>query len=111
MTRRLDEAQQYEFQVLPMTRSKAYELTQGALAYQAEVTAQAEAETAVFKAVLEQYNAEPDSARSRMLIETMEDILGGAGRIVVVDQNNTVLQHLDLGQQSAPDTAAIEGGK
>ena len=111
MTRRLDEAQQYEFQVLPMTRSKAYELTQGALAYQAEVTAQAEAETAVFKAVLEQYNAEPDSARSRMLIETMEDILGGAGRIVVVDQNNTVLQHLDLGQQSTPDTAAIEGGK
>ena len=111
MTRRLDEAQQYEFQVLPMTRSKAYELTQGALAYQAEVTAQAEAETAVFKAVLEQYNAEPDSARSRMLIETMEDILGGAGRIVVVDQNNTVLQHLDLGQESAPDTAAIEGGK
>ena len=62
-------------------------------------------------AVLEQYTAEPDSARSRMLIETMEDILGGAGRIVVVDQNNTVLQHMDLGQQSTPDTAAIEGGK
>ena len=33
-----------------------------------------------------------------MLIETMEQILGGAGRIVVVDQGNGVLQHLDIGQ-------------
>ncbi|NLW20631.1 MAG: FtsH protease activity modulator HflK [Clostridiales bacterium] len=97
MTRRLDEAQQYEFQVLPMARSKAYELIQGALAYQAEVTARAEAETAVFTAVMEEYKAEPTSARSRMLIEAMEQILGGAGRIVVMGEDNTVLQHLDLG--------------
>ncbi len=109
MTRRLDEAQQYEFQVLPLSRSKAYELTQGAIAYEAEVTAKAEADTAVFKAVLEEYNMEPGSARSRMLIETMEEILGGAGRIVVVDEGGGVLQHLDLGEDtlSAP---APEGG-
>jgi membrane protease subunit HflK len=98
MTRRLDEAQQYEFQVLPMARSKAYELTQKAIAYRAEITAKAEADTAVFKAVLSEYNAQKESARSRMLIETMEQILGGAGRIVVVDQGNGVLQHLDIGQ-------------
>jgi hypothetical protein len=36
-----------------------------------------------------------------MLIETMEQILGGAGRIVVVDQNNGVLQHLDIGSQAS----------
>ena len=99
MTRRLDEAQQYEFQVLPMARSKAYELTQKAIAYQAEVSAKAEADTAVFTAVLEQYMAEPVSARSRMLIETMEQILGGAGRIVVMGKDNSVLQHLDLGTE------------
>lgn len=102
MTQRLDEAQQYEFRVLPLARSTAYELTQKALAYNAEVTAKAEAETAVFKAVLEQYNAEPGSAKSRMVIETMEEILGGAGRIVVVDQNSNVLPHLDLGQENEP---------
>lgn len=102
MTQRLDEAQQYEYRVLPLARSKAYELTQKALAYKAEVTAKAEAETAAFKAVLEQYNTEPTSARSRLIIETMEEILGGAGRIVVVDQNSNVLQHLDLGQEETP---------
>jgi membrane protease subunit HflK len=109
MTRRLDEAQQYEFQVLPLARSKAYELTQGALAYDAEITAQAEADTAVFKAVLEEYNMEPGSARSRMLIETMEEILGGAGRIVVVDEGSSVLQHLDLGDNTMDVPAAQEG--
>ena len=109
MTRRLDEAQQYEFQVLPLSRSKAYELTQGALAYDAEITAQAEADTAVFKAVLEEYNMEPGAARSRMLIETMEEILGGAGRIVVVDEGGGVLQHLDLGEGTVTNPAS-EGG-
>ena len=108
MTRRLDEAQQYEFQVLPMARSRAYELTQEALAHQAEVTARAEAETAVFTAVLEEYNAEPTSARSRMLIEAMEDILGGAGKIVIVDKDNSVLQHLDLGEGAANAPAGGE---
>ena len=97
MTRRLDEAQQYEFQVLPQARSRAYELVQQAIAYEAGASAKAEADTAVFTAVLKEYQAEPQSARSRMLIETMEAILGGAGRLVIVDQNDNVLQHLDIG--------------
>ena len=41
MTRRLDEAQQYEFRVLPLARSNAYELTQKAIAYKASTVAQA----------------------------------------------------------------------
>jgi membrane protease subunit HflK len=110
MTRRLDEGQQYEFRVLPLSRSKAYELTQGALAYDSKITAQAEADTAVFKAVLTEYNMEPGVARSRMLIETMEEILGGAGRIVVVDEGGSVLQHLDLGEGTL-NIPAPEGGK
>ena len=98
MTRRLDEAQQYENRVLPLARSQAYELIQQALAYEVDVTAKAQAETAVFDAVLTQYKAQEDTAKSRMLIETMEQILGGAGRIVVVDQDSQVLKHLDLGE-------------
>ncbi|NLM86900.1 MAG: FtsH protease activity modulator HflK [Clostridiales bacterium] len=109
MTRRLDEAQQYEFRVLPMARSNAYELTQKAIAYKASTVAQAEADTAVFDAVLQAYKAQPDTAKSRMLIETMQGILGGAGRIVVVDQNNSVLQHLDLGQQTVSNDTTKGG--
>jgi membrane protease subunit HflK len=108
MTRRLDEAQQYENRVLPQARSQAYELIQQAQAYEVDITAKAQAETAVFDAVLTQYKAQEDTARSRMLIETMEDILGGAGRIVVVDENSQVLKHLDVGEDL---TAPAESGK
>ncbi len=102
MTRRLDEAQQYENRVLPQARSQAYELIQQAQAYEVDITAKAEADTAVFNAVLTQYKAQEDTAKSRMLIETMEQILGGAGRIIVVDQDSQVLKHLDLGQKTGP---------
>ena len=102
MTRRLDEAQQYENRVLPQARSQAYELIQQAQAYEVDITAKAEADTAVFNAVLTQYKAQEDTAKSRILIEAMEQILGGAGRIIVVDQDSQVLKHLDLGQKTGP---------
>lgn len=97
MTRRLDEAQQYKNKVLPIARSRAYEAEQSALAYQASTVAKAEAEVAQFKAVLEKYKASPEVSRTRMIIETMEKILGGAGRLVVVDQNSNLLKMLDIG--------------
>jgi len=80
-TRRLDEAQTYENKVLPLARSQAYQLTQRAQAYKANTVAEAEAEVALFRAVYEKYQAQPEVSRTRMLIETMEDVLGGAGRI------------------------------
>lgn len=108
-TRRLDEAQAYEFKVLPLAKSQAYQLTQQAQAYQAKVVAEAEAEVALFTAVLEKYQAQPEVSRTRMLIETMERILGGAGKIVVVDEGSQVLQMLDLNQGAVPNQAQ-EGG-
>ena len=108
MTRRLDEAQQYENRVLPQARSQAYELIQQAQAYEVDITAKAEADTAVFNAVLTQYKAQEDTAKSRMLIEAMEQILGGAGRIIVVDQDSQVLKHLDLGQKTGPSGKEAE---
>ncbi len=101
MTRRLDEAQQYENKVLPIARANAYEMEQGALAYKATTIANAQSEVAQFQAVLEKYKAAPEVSRTRMMIETMEDILGGAGKIVVVNSDNDVLKLLDLNEQNA----------
>lgn len=109
-TRRLDEAQAYENKVLPLARSQAYQLTQQAQAYQAKVVAEAEAEVALFTAVLEKYKAQPKVSRTRMLIETMESILGGAGRIVVVDEGSQVLQMLNLGQEPTAPNPDQQGG-
>jgi len=110
-TRRLDEAQTYENKVLPLAKSTAYELTQKAEAYKVSTVAEAEAEVALFKAVYEKYQAQPEITRSRMLIETMESVLGGAGKIVVVDSNNNVLQLLNLdGASVLPGATPVPGG-
>ena len=109
-TRRLDEAQTYENKVLPLTRSQAYQMTQSAQAYKASEVAKAEAEVALFRAVYERYQAQPDITRDRMIIETMESILGEAGKIVVVDQSNNVLSLLDLSEDQ-PEISVRQGGE
>lgn len=108
--RRLDEAQTYENKVLPLTRSQAYQKTQSAQAYKASEVAKAEAEVALFRAVYERYQAQPDITRDRMIIETMESILGEAGKIVVVDQSNNVLSLLDLSEDQ-PEISVWQGGE
>ena len=108
--RRLDEAQTYENKVLPLTRSQAYQMTQSAQAYKASEVAKAEAEVALFRAVYERYQAQPDITRDRMVIETMESILGEAGKIVVVDQSNNVLSLLDLSEDQ-PEISVRQGGE
>ena len=109
-TRRLDEAETYENKVLPLARSQAYQLTQSAQAYKASEVAKAEAEVALFRAVYERYQSQPDITRDRMIIETMESILGGAGKIVVVDQSNQVLSLLNLSEGTA-DVPVLQGGE
>ena len=109
-TRRLDEAQTYENKVLPLARSQAYQLTQRAQAYKANTVAEAEAEVALFRAVYEKYQAQPEVSRTRMLIETMEDVLGGAGRIVIADSDGGLLKMLNLNDTES-EAPATQGGQ
>ncbi|NLO15746.1 MAG: FtsH protease activity modulator HflK, partial [Clostridiales bacterium] len=107
MTRRLDEAQQYENEILPLARSGAYEMEQSALAYKASEIAKAESEVAQFKSVLEKYILSPGVSRTRMMIETMENMLAGAGKIVIVDSQSNVLELLDI----TDGTITTQGGE
>lgn len=109
-TRRLDEAQTYENKVLPLARSQAYQLMQRAQAYKANTVAEAEAEVALFRAVYEKYQAQPEVSRTRMLIETMEDVLGGAGRIVIADSDGGLLKMLNLNETES-EAPATQGGQ
>jgi modulator of FtsH protease HflK len=112
-TKRLDEAEKYENEVLPKARSKAYETVKEAEGYKAETVAQAESDTAVFKAVYQEYLLAPEITRRRLLIETLESVLQNSGRIVVADNDSEVVKILDLNNSTADaDTlaAVAEGG-
>jgi membrane protease subunit HflK len=114
-TKRLDEAEKYENEVLPKARSNAYETVKQAEAYKAETVAQAKSDTAVFTAVYQQYLAAPEITRRRLLIETLESILQNSGSIIIVDNASDVVKILDLNESgeiisTAETTAALEGG-
>ncbi len=106
-TKRLDEAERYKNNILPTARSNAYLLTAEAEAYKAETVAAAEADVAVFSAILEKYKANPEIMRTRLLIETLEDVLS-SGKLYLVDGGTTKL--LTLNDVPADEAAAAIGG-
>ncbi|MBN1778245.1 MAG: FtsH protease activity modulator HflK [Clostridiales bacterium] len=112
-TKRLDEAERYENEILPDARSTAYETIKQAEAYKAELIAKANADTAVFNAVLAEYQLAPDVTRKRLLIETLENILSNSSRIIVADSTSDVIKILDLdetGTDTVSSVSAVEGG-
>lgn len=106
-TKRLDEAEKYANEILPVARSNAYETLQEAEGYKAETIAAAQSEAAVFKAVYEKYKTAPEITRTRLLIETMERVLQNSGRIIVAEPDSDVLKVLDL--DSTDSVSGIEG--
>ena len=112
-TKRLDEAERYKNEILPKARSTAYETVKQAEAYKAEIVAEANADTAVFSAVLAEYQLAPDVTRKRLMIETLESILSNSGRIIVADNTSDVIKILDLdenGTDTVSSVSAVEGG-
>ena len=112
-TKYIDEAEKYQNQVLPKARSNAYQTLQDAEGYKAETIAAAQSDVAVFKAVYEKYKLAPEITRTRLFIETMENVLQNSGRIVVAEPDSSVVKVMELDGSAAStttDVAALEGG-
>lgn len=104
-TKRQDEAERYKNEVLPTARSNAYRLVQEAEGYKAETVAAAEAEAAVFTAVYEKYRSAPEITRTRLMIETLEKVLSGSGKLYLTDGAGTTklltLENVATAQEAA----------
>ncbi len=109
-TKRLDEAERYKNNILPTARSNAYLMTAEAEAYKAETIAAAQADVAVFTAILEEYKTAPEIMRTRLLIETLEEVLSSSGKLYIVDGGDTT-KLLTLNDVQAEDAAAVIGGE
>jgi membrane protease subunit HflK len=95
-TRRLDEGEKYENQVVPAAEAKAYQMIQDAEAYKAETIAEAQGEVAVFNAVYEKYALSPEITRKRLFIETVENIMANADKKYIISEGSDVLEFLPL---------------
>lgn len=103
-----NEAMIYRNDILPKARGEAIRMEQAAEAYRQDVIARAKGDAERFTQVLDAYRTGKDVTRDRMYIETMENVLSNANRMVI-DQGGTggLMPYLSLDNiKRAPSTPA-----
>ncbi|HWB49350.1 MAG TPA: FtsH protease activity modulator HflK [Stellaceae bacterium] len=104
-----NEAEAYRNDILPKARGAAAQVRQDAEAYRAQVVNYAQGDADRFTSVYNAYKASADVTTERLYLETMEDILKSANK-VIVDKSATgqsgVVPYLPLPGLTPPPTAA-----
>jgi modulator of FtsH protease HflK len=90
------EAEAYANDVVPRARGNAARLIQSAEAYREQVIAEAEGEGDRFLALLAEYQRAPGVTRQRLYFETMEQVLGGANKVLIDTQGSGTLMYLPI---------------
>jgi membrane protease subunit HflK len=82
-----NEAEAYANEVVPKARGAAARVVEDARAYRARAVAEAEGESQPFLALLGEYEKAPLVTRERLYLETTQDVLGKANK-VLMDQRS-----------------------
>jgi len=95
----INQAEEYTLDILPRVRGQAQEIANQAAAYKQERVKRAEGEVARFVEILSNYQLGQEVTRTRIYIETMEEILPGIEKIILsrAATDTGVLNFLDLG--------------
>ena len=91
-----NEAESYHNDVVPRARGDAEQIIQAAGAYQQQVVAQAGGEAQRFVSVLNAYRASKDVTAERLYLETMEQILKKANKVLIDKSVSGVVPYLPL---------------
>jgi membrane protease subunit HflK len=78
-----EEARQYANTLLGNARGQAAQMREDAAAYKDRVVKEAEGEAARFNSIYAEYVKAPEVTRKRLFLETMEQVLGGAEKVIV----------------------------
>ena len=90
--RQINEGQAYANDIVPKARGLAARLIQEAEAYRTRVIETAQGDASRFRQVLVEYNKAPAVTRDRLYIETMQQVLSNATKVLVdTKSNNNVL--------------------
>ncbi len=79
----VEESNQYSNQKLGQARGEAAQILEEAAAYKNRIVLEAEGEAQRFISVYDQYAKAPGVTRERLFIETMEQVLKGANKVIV----------------------------
>jgi len=94
----INEAEKRRNQVIPRAEGQAEQTIAEAEGYAAKRVNAAKGEAARFTSIYEAYRDAPDVTRQRMYLEMIDDVLPKAGKIYIMDENQTApLPLLNLG--------------
>ncbi|MEX0734580.1 MAG: FtsH protease activity modulator HflK [Steroidobacteraceae bacterium] len=113
-------AQTYANDIVPKARGAQVSVVEGARAYRSRVIADSEGETSRFLQLAGEYERAPAVTRQRLYLETMEQVLGSAAKILVDVEGSGNMIYLPLdklleqrGQRAVvetPPTIRLEDG-
>ena len=114
-------AQTYANDIVPKARGAQVSVVEGARAYRSRVIADADGETSRFLALAAEYQRAPAVTRERLYLETMEQVLGSASKILVDVEGSGNMIYLPLdklleqrsqsrGVVDTPPTLRLEDG-
>lgn len=90
------EAQAYANDIVPRARGAAARQIEDAMAYRDRLIAVAEGESDRFVALLEAYELAPLVTRQRLYLETMEEVLGRASKVIMDTEGSGNLLYLPM---------------
>ena len=94
--RQKNEGQAYANDVIPRARGAASRLQEEANGYKGRVIANAEGEASRFKQVLTEYQKAPAVMRSRLYLDTVQQVLSSTSKVVVDSKSGSNLLYLPL---------------
>ncbi len=95
----VNEAQGYANDILPRARGEAQQMLSASLGYRERKTQQAQGDTARFADLAAEYAKNPEVTRSRLFLETMEEVLPRLRKTIVDDQGNLDLTLIRRGSE------------
>jgi len=95
-TRLTNEAEAYSNSIVPVARGEAEQKLQNAEAYRQEIVARAQGDAQRFLSVLNAYQANKEVTAERMYLETMEDVLKNANKVLIDKSAEGVVPYLPL---------------
>jgi membrane protease subunit HflK len=107
-----EDARNYANTLLGNARGQAAKIREDAAAYKSRVVQEAEGEAQRFISIYNQYAKAPEVTRRRLYLETMEQVLGGANKVVVEPgtAGNGVVPYLPLPALKNQTQSSSEAG-
>ena len=93
-----NEAEAYRNDILPRARGDAQRVVQNAQAYKERLVQEAEGEADRFTSVYEAYRENPEVARRRMYLETLQNVLGRSDKVILDSGAGGAVPYLPLNE-------------